>query len=162
MQFRLAGFTCRSVLSCNVTVHEKLMIQPNQKKNFMKGKGWLVFLMAVGSAYGIFNGISQLKQSQKEREAEQLWNESDRQILIANCIRDSKDNGVKYANLTREYCDCSMNRIMSRLTKSEYVDVIGKSIDDQKTILMPIFQDCLTEYQKKINASGRQRQSHQN
>ncbi len=128
----------------------------------MKGKGWLVFLIALASAYGIFNGISQLKQSQKEREARQQWNESDRQILIANCIRDSKGNGVKYADLTREYCDCSMNRIMSRLTKSEYVDVTGESIDDQKTILMPIFQDCLTEYQKKINASGRQREGSKN
>jgi len=71
-------------------------------------------------------------------------------MLIENCIRDSKDMAKKYPELTRIYCSCSMDRIMTRFTKLEYLDIIKNPTEEQMTILLPTFQDCLTEYQNNI------------
>lgn len=128
----------------------KIMKVQTGKKNFMAGKHWVIVLIILGSSYGIYTGIRDLKQSQKEK-----WTEADKKILIENCIRDSKDMEVKYPDLTRDYCDCSNNKILSRFTKAEYVDIIGISIEDQKPILLPVFQDCLTDYQNMIKEAGR-------
>jgi hypothetical protein len=118
----------------------------------MKNKHWIIVLIIIGSGYGIYTGIRDLLQSQKER---QKWTEEDKRILFDNCIRDSKDMAVKYPELTRDYCECSNERIQSRFTKYEYIDIIGKSFSEQTKVLLPVFQDCLTEYQNKIKGLGR-------
>lgn len=61
---------------------------------------------------------------------------------------------VKYPDLTRDYCDCSNDKILSRFAKAEYVEIISKSIEEQKPILLPVFQDCLNDYQNKIKEAG--------
>jgi hypothetical protein len=125
--------------------------QHEGKKNFMSGKHWIIVLIILGSGYGIFAGTKDLLQSQKERDKS---TDADKKVLIKNCIQDSKDMALKYPDLTRNYCDCSNERILSRFTKNEYIEIIGKSIDEQKTILLPVFQDCLTEYQRNIKEAG--------
>lgn len=128
------------------------MTAKTDKKIFMTGKHWIIILIILSSSYGIYTGIRDLRQSQKEKEE---WTKADRKVLVENCIRDTKDMAVKYPDLTRVYCDCSNDKILSRFTKAEYIDIIGKSIEEQKPILMPVFQDCLTEYQNKIKEAGR-------
>ncbi len=122
------------------------------KKSFMAGKHWIIVLVILGSSYGIYTGVNNLKQSQKAKEE---WTDADRKVLVENCIRDSKDMGIRYPDLTREYCNCSNDKIMSRFTKTEYLEIIDKSIEEQQPILMPVFQDCLSQYQIKIKETGR-------
>jgi hypothetical protein len=128
------------------------MTLQSDKRNFMAGKHWIIGLIILGSSYGIYTGVRDLRQSQKVKEK---WTDADRKVLVENCIRDSKGMAIKYPDLTKDYCDCSNDRILSRFTKAEYIDIIGKSIDEQKPILLPVFQDCLTDYQNKIKESGR-------
>jgi hypothetical protein len=117
----------------------------------MTGKHWIIVLIILVSGYGIFSGIKGLRQSQKEKEK---WTDVDKKVLVENCIRDSRDMAVKYPDYTQDYCDCSNDKILSRFTKAEYIDIIGKSIDEQKRILLPVFQDCLTEYQNRMKEAG--------
>ena len=129
------------------------MIAPNaDKKNFMAGKHWIIVVIIFVCGYGIFSGIRDLRESHREREK---WSDEDKKILINNCIRDSKDMAAKYPELTRTYCECSNDKIISRFTKTEYIAIIGKSIDEQKAILLPVFQDCLTEYQHRMKEASR-------
>ena len=121
----------------------------------MAGKHWIIVLIILSSGYGIFTGIKDLRQSQIEQIERDKWTEADKKTLVDNCIRDSKDMAVKYPDLTRIYCDCSIDRILSRFTKNEYIGTIDKSIGEQKKILLPVFQECLTEYQNKIKEAGR-------
>ncbi|HYF69507.1 MAG TPA: hypothetical protein VD884_15285 [Ohtaekwangia sp.] len=129
-----------------------MTVQGEQNKNFMAGKHWVIVLIILVSGYGIYTGVKDLRQSRREKEK---WTEEDENVLTENCIRDSKDMAIKYPNLTRIYCDCSNKKIIVRFTKAEYVAIIGKPIDEQKTILMPAFQGCLTEYQLKIEEAAR-------
>jgi hypothetical protein len=128
------------------------MTAQTDKKNFMTGKNWVLVLIIIGSSYGSYTGIRGLRQSQKEKRE---WTEADRRSLVENCIRDSKDMAVQYPDLTRAYCNCSNDKIVSRFTKAEYVDIIRKSMEEQKPILIPVFQDCLTDYQNKMKEAGR-------
>ncbi|HYD92494.1 MAG TPA: hypothetical protein VEA37_13535 [Flavobacterium sp.] len=128
------------------------MTVQTEKNNFLAGKHWVIVLVILCSSYGIYTGIRDLRRSQKEEEK---WTDADKQLLVKNCIRDSKEMGVKYPDLTRNYCDCSIDKIMSRFTKAEYIGIIDKSIEEQKPILLPVFQDCLTDYQNKIKEAGR-------
>jgi hypothetical protein len=122
-------------------------VEKESKRNFMTGKHWIIVLIILGSSYGIYTGIGDLRQSQKEKEE---WIDADRKVLVENCIRDSKDMAVKYPDHTQDYCECSNDKILSRFTKAEYIDIIGKSIEEQKLLLMPVFQDCLTDYENKL------------
>jgi hypothetical protein len=86
----------------------------------------------------------------KEKES---WNKEDTKVLVDRCILDSKEMAEKYPELTKEYCDCSMKQIQASMTKAKYIETTKKSIDEQKEILLPLFQNCLTEYQTKIKAT---------
>jgi hypothetical protein len=46
-----------------------------------------------------------------------------------------------------------MKQIQASMTKAKYIETTKKSIDEQKEILLPLFQNCLTEYQTKIKAT---------
>ena len=63
-----------------------------------------------------------------------------------------KEMGVKYPELTKEYCNCSTKKVQAAMSKQKYNEVSKKSLSEQADILLPIFQDCLTEYQNKIKA----------
>ncbi len=80
------------------------------------------------------------------------WTPQDRELLINYCVRDSKDNGEKYPQITREYCECSMDKIIAGMTVEAYESSLGKSLDQQKKQLLPLFNDCLTRYRIIIDS----------
>jgi hypothetical protein len=133
----------------DVKARQQNMTAQPEKKEPCIGRHWIILFILIGSCYGIYTGIKGLLQSQREREA---WTEADRKLLIDNCMRDAGDRAVKYPDLMREYCGCSNDRIMSRFSKREYIAIIGKSIDEQKESLLPVFQDCYIQLDNKIKA----------
>jgi hypothetical protein len=70
--------------------------------------------------------------------------------MVDQCILDSKDMATKYPELTKEYCSCSTKQIQSKFRKDEYYMTLSKPFEEQKKIVLPVFQSCLTEYQNKI------------
>jgi len=108
----------------------------------MSGKHWVIVLIIIISGFGIYNGMSDLKTGN--------WTPENKQILIEKCISDSKDMAEKYPELTQKYCECSTNHIQAEFTQTEYIKISKKPLDKQMKILMPVFENCLTEYQHEI------------
>lgn len=56
----------------------------------------------------------------------------------------------EYPKLTEDYCRCAMDKIRKKFSKNEYNDILQLSLKDQSPILLPVFQDCLNDYKKRI------------
>ena len=111
----------------------------------MSGKHWVIVLICIVSSLGIYYGLTDLTESDTKE-----WASGSRQILIDRCISDSGDMARKYPELTNDYCICSSDKIQSSLTQQRYLALSKKPMEEQLKNLLPIFQDCLTEYQSKI------------
>ncbi|WP_445455117.1 hypothetical protein [Flavobacterium sp. HNIBRBA15423] len=109
----------------------------------MKGKHWIIVIIILVSGYNIINYFHHQKSSKK-------WSIESESILIKKCLSDSKNMSIEYPILTKEYCTCSMKKIMDSISQDEYLIISKKSMDEQKKILLPLFQDCLSEYQTEI------------
>lgn len=118
-----------------------------KSRNFMKGKGWLIVIIALIAAYNIYTGVRDLAKSRTEQEQ---WTAEDRDLLIDKCIKETGPNGIKYPELTRDYCVCSNDKILAKFSKPEYLELIKKPTTEQFNISLPIFKDCLTEYRNAI------------
>lgn len=94
--------------------------------------------------------FTQYKSLMKDRKEKEVWNNEDSKVMVNQCIRDSKEMGVKYPEFTKEYCNCSTKKVQDAMSKQKYNEFLKKSLLEQTDILLPIFQDCLTEYQNKI------------
>jgi hypothetical protein len=108
---------------------------------------WLIVIIALFAGYKIYTGLSEMIKSRREQEQ---WTSEDRTLLINKCINETGAKGTKYPEFTREYCECSHDKILAKFTKPEYLALIKKSTEDQVKISLPIFQDCLTEYQNAM------------
>lgn len=124
--------------------------QDNEKKSFMKKNPWIIIPGILIMGYLVFTQLSDMTAKKKEKES---WNKEDTKVLVDRCILDSKEMAEKYPELTKEYCECLMKKIQASMTKAKYIETTEKSIDEQKEILLPLFQNCLTEYQTKIKAT---------
>jgi hypothetical protein len=121
------------------------MTTEKRKGNFMKGKGWLVAIIAIFLGYHFYTRLSDMIKSREEQ-----WTSEDRTLLIDKCIKETGVNGTKYPELTREYCKCSHDKLLDKFTKTEYLELIKKPADEQVKISLPIFRDCLTYYQNAM------------
>jgi hypothetical protein len=111
----------------------------------MSGKHWVIVLICIVSSFGIYYGLSDLTVPDKKK-----WASGSRQILIDKCISDSGDMAKKHHKLTSDYCICSSEKIQGSLAQQQYLALSKRPIEEQLKNLLPLFQDCLTEYQSKI------------
>lgn len=114
-------------------------------KNFMSGKHWIIVLIILISGFGIFSGVTDLKQSENQN-----WTDESADILTQKCLTDSKEMAVNYPGLTKEYCECSTAKIQAAFTQAEYIEITQGGIEKQQQLLLPVFKKCLTNYQEKI------------
>lgn len=80
------------------------------------------------------------------------WTSDDKALLVKNCIRDSGPNATTYPQLTKEYCDCSADRIMTAMTKEQYMKTLSKPFEEQVKEVVPVFQGCLTTFRQRIDS----------
>nr|WP_299034707.1 hypothetical protein [uncultured Tenacibaculum sp.] len=57
---------------------------------------------------------------------------------------------VKYTDLTKECCKCSIAKIQADFTQAEYTEIIKIGIEEQMQKLLPIFPSCLSVYQNNV------------
>jgi len=126
-------------------------MKKTDNKNFMTNKHWLIVLIILISGYGIYSGINDLKKNDAETEN---WTKESKQILIDKCIKDSKEMAEKYPELTKEYCECSTEKIQAKFTQKEYITISEKTLDRQMELLLPEFKNCLADYQNKIKETA--------
>ncbi|MEH6682503.1 MAG: hypothetical protein V7724_18325 [Sediminicola sp.] len=111
------------------------------KKNFMRGKYWIIGLIILFCGYRVYKGLSDRNK----------WTAESREIMIERCMADSKEMGKKYPQLTLEYCTCSTDKIQAAFTHREYLKILEKSTEAQTRKLLPMFKICLNEYQERIS-----------
>ena len=137
--------------------------RPKHKTEKQKEKfdTWLIkygTLTKVASIIMILNGGYDLvinnpdKYKVTSNQTVRQWETGDREILINNCIRDSKTTGENYPTITKEYCECSMDKIMKAMTFKEYESSLSKPIEQQKKEIIPLFTDCLTRLRQRIDS----------
>lgn len=122
------------------------MTAENGKRTFFS-KGWVSVIIILAMSYAIYNGLSDLIESRRQR---QQWTAEDRESLISKCMSECGENGVRYPDLARTYCECGNDKIMEKFTKAEYIELIKKPTDEQIKIGKALVGDCLTEYQRAI------------
>ncbi|UPK69834.1 hypothetical protein [Chitinophaga filiformis] len=71
-------------------------------------------------------------------------------------MRDAGATATNYPQITKEYCDCSADKIMKAMTKDQYVKSVSKPLEDQVKEVLLIFQDCVNELRHRIDSVKRQ------
>ena len=96
-------------------------------------KGSYELIYPNPNSYSVKNGI---------RNTE--WTKEDRAILIKNCMRDAGQTATNYSQITREYCYCSMDKIMKEMTKDQYEKTLLRPQEEQKKKFYLYFRTGLT------------------
>jgi len=91
-----------------------------------------------------------------DKNSNSEWTFEDRTILIKNCMRDAAPTAKKYPQITKEYCTCSMDKIMKAMTKDQYEKSLSKPQEEQIKEVLPLFQDCVDELRQRIDSVDKQ------
>lgn len=109
-----------------------------------------IILIINGSYDLIKRDSDRYKVGNEKKNTE--WTSEDREILLKNCMRDAGPTATNYPEITKEYCNCSTEKIMKAMTKEQYAKSLLKPQDEQIKEVLPIFQDCLTELKQRIDS----------
>lgn len=78
------------------------------------------------------------------------WTSDYKRTLISTCMRDTKETSIKYPKSTRNYCKCSTNEIMKKMTYSDYISNLKRPKKEQFSKIVPIIQSCIDKLQKDM------------
>ena len=81
------------------------------------------------------------------------WTQEDRENLIQECMQYAT---IADTIVLKKYCDCSTDKTMKALTKSQYDEMLTKTQGEQIQEIMPIIQDCVEELQKYTDGINKQ------
>jgi hypothetical protein len=117
-------------------------------------------LMKIFSIALILNGCYDLIKRDagryRFRNGNSAWTANDRELLIKNCLRDAGSTTTKYPEITRKYCECSMDNIIKAISKDQYVKSLSKPQAEQIEELLPLFQDCVNKLKSGIDSFEKQ------
>ena len=83
------------------------------------------------------------------------WRKNSREILVEKCMKDSGPTAINYPKVGKEYCECSIDKIMSNYSEEQYLSISQKSQDIQQKELMPKFQGCVDALKRRIDSTDR-------
>lgn len=82
--------------------------------------------------------------------AHSAWSNSDKEVMINNCLRDAGDMKTKYPEEMTKYCNCSTEGIMNNVQLDEYLRISKMDIEDQNKLLLKYYETCLTTLRNEI------------
>jgi hypothetical protein len=126
-------------------------INDNNNKRFIKENPWIIILAILLMGSILF---FQVKNNWANKEKAE-WQEKDFKEMVHQCILETKEMGTKYPELTKEYCSCSIKQIQDNFKKDEYESTLSKPLDEQRKLILPIIQSCLTEYRNKMSQENK-------
>ena len=132
-------------LLIGVAVLWKLVIRRPAKtiKKWYTSKEFAIPVSAVLILRGIYVLAISINLNQANSNE---WTPEDKNALVVNCIRDVTTKAETYPRETKEYCQCTTERITESLTKDRYVQSLKEPIEKQLELLMPLIQGCLDEF----------------
>lgn len=96
------------------------------------------------SSYAIYSYVK------VKNEEELNWSNADKMFLTKQCIDEAGENAEKFSDFTKEYCECSTEKITKALNKKKYIEKNELPIDQKMKEIFPLFESCLNEYNLKI------------
>ncbi len=130
-----------------------------QKERYEKSLEKFGTLMKVCSIILILKGSYDLINPDPNRyrvgNRNSEWTSEDRIILIKNCMRDAGPTATNYPQITKDYCDCSMDKIMKAMIKDQYEKSLSKPQAEQIKEILPLFQNCVDELKQRIDSVDR-------
>jgi hypothetical protein len=129
-----------------------------QKERFEKLLEKFGTLMKICSVILILSGSYDLIKRDPDRyrvengNRNSEWTSEDRTVILKNCMRDAGPTATNYPQITKEYCDCSMDRIIKTMTRDEYEKSLSKPQAEQTKEILPIIQDCVDELKQRIES----------
>jgi len=77
------------------------------------------------------------------------WTDKNKQLFVNNCIESAVTMKKKYPEMTHQYCECALQKIMDSMNYEEYVSTLNKTKEEQMQLMMPTVEDCLSEFSYK-------------
>lgn len=130
-----------------------------QKERYQKWIEKYGTIMKICSVILILKGSYDLIRHDPERyrigntNSNSEWTSEHRKILIKNCIRDAGPTAINYPQITKDYCNCSMDKIMKAMTLGQYEKNLSKPQAEQMKEILPIIQDCVDELRQLIDST---------
>lgn len=110
-------------------------------------------IMIINGGYDLITRDSDrylINSTQKKSE----WTDDDRNQIISECIQGAGETGEKYPILTKQYCECSAERIMNAFSKDQYIRDSKLEQNERLDLLLPVFQDCIDILKVKIDSAS--------
>jgi hypothetical protein len=132
-----------------------------QKERFEKTLNKFGTAIKICSIILILNGAYDLIKRDPERyrigsvSNKKEWSNEDKESLIKNCIIETGQTGINYPQITKEYCDCSIEKIMDSRTREEYEKILSKPQTEKLKEMLSIVQDCVDELKQRIDSVDR-------
>lgn len=83
------------------------------------------------------------------------WPQNEKDKYIQECLMGLDSTAIKYPDLAKEYCECSMETIMNSMNYEQYNDIFKRPEEEQLKILEPLIQNCLDRLIFKIDSIQR-------
>lgn len=81
------------------------------------------------------------------------WTSTEKKLFVSNCIESAITMKKKYPEITHQYCECALQKIMDSMTYEEYFSTLDKTKEEQTKIVVPILRDCLNDFSRKIDST---------
>ena len=111
-------------------------------------------ILTLKGAYGLIYANPDTYKLGQTKESNG-WEKNAREILVEKCMKDSGPTALNYPKVNKEYCECSVDKIMNTYTQEQYLSISQKSQDVQIKELMPKFKGCTDELKRRIDSTDR-------
>jgi ATP-dependent Lon protease len=111
-------------------------------------------LMTSGAYDLITRDIERYRIVDVNKESE--WTIKDKENLVKNCISETGQTGIDYPEITADYCNCSIEKIMNSMTRAEYRENLSKPKEEKLKEILPIVQSCVDLLKLRIDSIARQ------
>lgn len=84
------------------------------------------------------------------------WTSEDREIHVKNCMRDAGSTATDYPEITKDYCECSVDKMMKVMSKEQVESILEKPQAEMINEIIPVIKDCVDELKKGIDIQKKQ------
>jgi hypothetical protein len=133
------------------TAEQALRIDNLLKSWGKLGKFGSIFMILFGAYNLIWHDPNIYRLS--SRVENNKWTEKDREKLLKIYINGLSSKDKKHPQLIVDYCTCSVDMIMKRLTRQQYIDDFALPKDEQNNIFEPIVKDCSDTYHRRVDSA---------
>jgi hypothetical protein len=115
-------------------------------------------LMKICSVILILNGSYDLIKHDPDRyrvtskNINNEWTKEDREQLLSYTLKATEKNLIIYPTLTRKYCECSVEKIISTMTKEQYLKLSKRPQNEQNNYMINLVKDCRNLFKNQIDS----------